>query len=209
MDIWDTNKLVIFIAFVIPGFLSMKLYNILHPNIQLDTSKTFIEVVSYSCMNYAIWLIPIFMVEKSKLVESNALLYILFYLCVLFISPIVLTILFTWMRSWKWLCNLLPHPTGRAWDYFFSLRKSAWVIVTLKDGSKIGGKYSTDSFSSSSPYPEQLYLEENWVINDYGGLERSRSETLGILILSKDIEHIEFFRFHDVNNIPQEGEFNE
>lgn len=149
------------------------------------------------------------MVEKSKLVESNALLYILFYLCVLFISPIVLTILFAWMRSWKWLCNLLPHPTGRAWDYFFGLRKSAWVIVTLKDGSKIGGKYSTDSFSSSSPFPEQLYLEENWVINDYGGLERSRSETLGILILSKDIEHIEFFRFHDVNNIPQEGEFNE
>lgn len=159
-------------------------------------------MVSYSCINYAIWLIPIFLVEKSDLAKLSTIQYLAFYLGVLFVSPIVLTILFVWMRSWKWLCNLLPHPTGRAWDYFFGLRVSAWVIVTLKDGRKIGGKYSADSFSSSSPNPEQLYLEENWELNADGGLERARTDTLGILILSKDIEHIEFFRFVDPNNVP-------
>ncbi|ENV3745351.1 MAG TPA: hypothetical protein DEF87_16855 [Enterobacter asburiae] len=209
MDIWDTNKLVIFIAFVIPGFLSMKLYSVLHPNVQLDTSKTVIEVVTYSCINYAIWLIPIYLFEKSQYGATHLITYMLFYLCVLFVSPIILTLLFVWMRSWKWLCNLLPHPTGRAWDYYFGLRMSSWVIVTLKDGNKIAGKYSADSFSSSSPNPEQLYLEENWVINADGGFERARTDTLGILILSKDIEHIEFFRFTNPSENSQEGDNSE
>ncbi|EMV1560034.1 hypothetical protein AABV68_001296 [Enterobacter ludwigii] len=82
-------------------------------------------------------------------------------------------------------------------------------MVTLKDGNKIAGKYSADSFSSSSPNPEQLYLEENWVINADGGFERARTDTLGILILSKDIEHIEFFRFTNPSENSQEGDNNE
>lgn len=77
----------------------------------------------------------------------------------------------------------------------FGLQQPAWVIITLKDGKKIGGKFSQDSFASSAPNPEQLYLEENWVINEDGGFERPRSKTLGILVLSKDIESIEFFRY--------------
>lgn len=196
MDIWDINKLLIFIFFVIPGFLSMKLYNVLHPSVQLDTSKTIVEVVSYSCINYAIWFIPIYYVEKNSIQDSSAILYFLFYLSVLFISPIVLTIFFVWMRSWKWLRKLLPHPTGRAWDYFFGLKEPAWVIVTLTNGKKIGGKYSSESFSSSAPNPEQLYLEETWEINSDGGFEKEREDTKGILILSKEIESIEFFKFN-------------
>lgn len=196
MDIWDVNKLLIFIAFVIPGFLSMKIYSVLHPSVQLDTSKTIVEVVSYSCVNYAIWFVPIYHVEKSSFQISHGILYFVFYLIVLFVSPIILTVFFVWMRSWKWLCRLLPHPTGRAWDYFFGLKEPAWVVVTLKDGKKIGGKYSSDSFSSSTPNPEQLYLEETWEINADGGFEKARTDTMGILILSKEIESIEFFKFN-------------
>jgi hypothetical protein len=88
---------------------------------------------------------------------------------------------------------VLPHPTGRAWDYYFGLKKECWAIVTLNNGKKLGGKYSSKSFSSSSPEPDQIYLEEHWVVNEYGGLERARVDTLGILIISKDIENIEFF----------------
>ncbi|MDY0972598.1 DUF6338 family protein [Siccibacter turicensis] len=196
MDIWDINKLLIFIAFVIPGFLSMKIYSILHPNVSLDTSKIIVEVVSYSCINYAIWFIPIYYIEKSTTQSSNAILYFLFYLSVLFISPIVLTIFLVWMRSWKWLRGLLPHPTGRAWDYFFGLKKPAWVIVTLKNGTKIGGKYAENSFSSSAPHPEQLYLEETWVIDSDGGFEHARQNSMGVLILSSEIENIEFFKYY-------------
>jgi len=194
MDIWDKSKILLFIIFVIPGFLSMKMYSILHPNSDIDTTKTIVEVVTYSCINYAIWFYPIYFIESSRYFCSPVTYY-LFYLAVLFISPILLTFFLVWMRTWRWLGRFLPHPTGRAWDYFFGLQQPAWVIITLKDGKKIGGKFSQDSFASSAPNPEQLYLEENWVINEDGGFERPRSKTLGILVLSKDIESIEFFRY--------------
>lgn len=194
MDIWEKSKLLIFIIFVIPGFLSMKLYSILHPNVMIDTTKTIVEVVTYSCINYAIWFFPIYYIESTSFFVSP-FSYSIFYLCVLFVSPILLTSFLVWMRTWKWLGKYLPHPTGRAWDYYFGLRKHAWIIVTLKSGKKIGGKYSYESFSSSAPNPEHLYIEENWVLNDDGGLERPRNDTMGILILSSEIESIEFFKF--------------
>jgi len=194
MDIWDKSKILLFIIFVIPGFLSMKMYSILHPNSDIDTTKVIVEVVTYSCINYAIWFYPIYFIESSRYFCSPVTYY-LFYLAVLFISPIILTFFLVWMRTWRWLAHFLPHPTGRAWDYFFGLQQPAWVIVTLKNGKKIGGKFSQASFASSTPNPEQLYLEENWIINEDGGFERPRSETFGILVLSNDIESIEFFKY--------------
>lgn len=196
MDIWETNKLILFVIFVIPGFLSMKFYNILHPSVPLDMSKALIDVVAYSCVNYGIWCFPIYLVQDSGLYFEHFNLYLFFYLIVFFISPILLTLFFVWMRSWKWLCRLLPHPTGMAWDYFFGLRKCCWVIVTLKSGTQIAGKYDRNSFASNAPAPEQIYLEEHWQLNSDGGIERPREDTLGILILSKDIEYIEFFKFN-------------
>jgi hypothetical protein len=67
------------------------------------------------------------------------------------------------------------------------------MIVTLKDGSKIAGRYDTESFTSSAPAREQLYLEETWVLNDDGGFERPRAGTAGIMILSDEMVTIEFF----------------
>lgn len=195
MDIWDKSKIIIFLLFVIPGFISMKVYSVLRPNAIFDTSKAIIEIVSYSCMNYAIWFFPIYCIESSEFYLTHPVLYFLIYLSILFISPILLTIFFSWMRTWNWLRTFMLHPTGKAWDYFFGLRVPCWVIVTLKDGKKIAGKYGANSFASSAPEPEQIYLEEHWVLSNDGGLERPRVSTLGILILSKDIEHLEFFRF--------------
>ena len=38
--------------------------------------------------------------------------------------------------------------------------------VILKDGTLIAGKYAGNSFASSAPADEQLYLEETWILND-------------------------------------------
>lgn len=67
----------------------------------------------------------------------------------------------------------------------------------LRDGTKIGGKYSTGSFASSAPTKEQLYLEETWVINADGGFERKRTDSAGILILSNEIVSVELFNLEE------------
>jgi hypothetical protein len=91
----------------------------------------------------------------------------------------------------KWL----PHPTEKAWDFVFGGRSPYWVVVTMKDGKRLGGKYGYNSFSSSGPSKEQLYFEETWVLNSDGGFERPKDTTAGTLIVSADIESIEFFHW--------------
>ena len=97
------------------------------------------------------------------------------------------------LRTTQFFQSALPHPIGKPWDYVFSQRKPFWIIVYLKDGKRIGGRYDSQSFASSAPSAEQLYLQETWEINSAGGLERQRVDSAGILILASDIVCVEFF----------------
>lgn len=207
MDIWDTNKLLIFIAFVVPGFVSLKTYEVLLPHTSKDSAQQLIDAVAYSSINYAVLLWPIFEVETSNLRVSHPTAYVAFYLFVLLIAPVSWALLLRRLRETQFLLSALPHPTAKPWDYVFGQRKPYWVIVTLKDGAQIAGRYDSRSFASSAPAPEQVYLEERWVLNAAGGFERQRSETAGVLILASDIVNIEFFNLtYRRENVRHEAE---
>ncbi len=51
MKIWDENKLLIFIAFVVPGFIAIKAYELLTPTRYTESSKQIVDAVAYSCLN--------------------------------------------------------------------------------------------------------------------------------------------------------------
>ncbi len=193
MDIWDSNKLLLFIAFVIPGFVSLKTYELLFPAATKESDKLLIDAVAYSSINYALLLWPIYEIETHRVREAYPTAYVLFYVFVLFIAPISWAGVMRFLRTTNFFQQAMPHPTAKPWDYVFSQRKPYWVIVALKDGKQLGGRYDSASFASSAPAPEQIYLEEAWVLNSDGGFDRPRSETAGILILSSEILTVEFF----------------
>ncbi|WP_423841963.1 DUF6338 family protein [Aeromonas veronii] len=58
----------------------------------------------------------------------------------------------------------------------------------------MGGLYDSDSFASSSPAPEQIFLQNSYVINDDKCLEREKEGSAGILILSSEILYLEFYK---------------
>lgn len=194
MDIWDANKLLLFIAFVIPGFVSLKTYELLFPGAQKESDKLLIDAVAYSSFNYALLLWPIYSVETNQVRESHPTAYALFYVFVLLIAPIAWACTLKKLRTTEFFQRSMPHPTAKPWDFVFAQRKPYWAVVTLKDGKRIAGRYDSASFASSAPATEQLYLEENWALNDDGGFERPRTETAGILILSSEIVTVEFFK---------------
>lgn len=80
-----------------------------------------------------------------------------------------------------------------AWDFVFSQRQWHWLIVELTDGKRIGGKYAGNSFASSYPAPEQIYIEECWHLDEHDTFDRPRGGTAGILIASSQIKTVEFF----------------
>lgn len=206
MDIWEVDKLIIFIAFVVPGFISLKTYELLQPGLAKDSSQQVVDAVAYSSINYALLLWPIYTVERHNLQASYPTLYALFYVFVLLVAPIVWAWMFRWLRTTQLIQKSLAHPTGKPWDYVFSQRKPYWVIATLSDGRQIAGRYDEKSFASSSPATEQIYLEEAWMLNEDGGLERPRVDSAGIIILSQDIVTLELFHLKKTQEIEHDGE---
>lgn len=89
MDVWDANRLLLFIAFVIPGFVSIKTYELLFPDARKESDKLLIDAVAYSSINYALLLWPIYWVEIHQVRQSHPTAYVLFYVFVLLIAPIV------------------------------------------------------------------------------------------------------------------------
>jgi len=208
MDIWKIDKLLLFIGFVIPGFVSLKIYELLLPSSKHESAKQLIDAVAYSCVNYALLLWPIYEVETRQIRSAHPSAYIAFYVFVMLVAPAGWACLFKKLRATQCFQWALPHPTQKPWDYVFGQRKPYWIIVTLKDGKQIAGRYDTASFASSAPAPEQLYLEKAWVMNREGGFERERVDTAGIILLAPDIATVELFNIKEGgNHVGQEEHF--
>lgn len=197
MNIWEADKLIIFIAFVIPGFISLKVYELLCPGATQDSSKQVIDAVAYSCINYALLFWPIQLIENSSASSQYPNAYAIFYFFVFFVAPIIWVALWKFMRTRKIFQNFAPHPTQKPWDFVFSKMEPYWVKVILKDGTKIAGRYAEKSFTSSAPADEQIYLEETWILNDKSGFLRPKKRSAGVLILSKDISYVELLKYEE------------
>lgn len=191
MDIWETNKLLLFIAFAVPGFISLKAYEILCPSSNKDSSDRVIDAVAYSCINYAILFLPIRWIEASGALKNCPIGYYLFYLFVFVIAPFLWALFWKRLRSTEFFQRRAPHPTEKPWDFLFEQRKPYWVKVTLTDGRIIAGRYCSKSFASSAPAEEQIYLEETWILGEGGEFVRKIERTAGTLILAKNISHVE------------------
>lgn len=202
MDIWDTNKLVVFLAFVIPGFISIKTYQLMFPGTQRPTQDQLIDAVAYSSLNYALWSPVLIGAVRYQWLQS---VWVALPLClaVLLVGPVVWVLLWKWMRTGSWFQRTAPHPTALPWDFVFRQRKSYWMKVVLKDGTVVGGLYSSQSFSSSSPSDPQLYLQESWLLNEKGAFIRKKNGTEGVLIVSKEIAHIELRHY---KGVPRESQ---
>lgn len=191
MDIWATDRFFLFFAFVIPGFISIKCYELLFPGAIRSSSEQLIDAIAYSSMNYAILVYPIIAFYKTGVFERSPLVFFAASLFVFLVCPVLLALVWGFLRTCDFFQKKAPHPTGKPWDYVFSQRKPYWVKIILRNGTVIAGKYAENSFASSAPAEEQIYLEETWLVNEKGGFERKKNLTAGVIILSADILYIE------------------
>lgn len=193
MDFLEADKFVLFVLFVVPGFVCLKTYQVISPGRTKDAAQQLVDAVAYSCVNYALLAFFIFWVEQSGTRTRWPEAYFAFWAFVILVAPVLWAWLYRYLRKRPYVQRYLPHPTEAAWDYVFERKKAWWVIATLTDGRRIAGRYDADSFVSSAPCPEQIYLEECWQMNDDGGFERRHQDTAGVLILQASISTLEFF----------------
>jgi hypothetical protein len=193
MEILKIENIVILTVFFVPGFIYLKAYRLFIAETNTDFSKDLYEAIGFSFLNAIVFAYPIFLIHKIKLIENHSLLYFLILLLIVILAPLIVAYIFSIISRKKWFGKFMINPTKSAWDSFFSKRESYYVIVTLKNGKKIGGKYGINSFSSTFPNPKEIYLEEQWQLNENNGFDKKEPQTEGILITENEISTIEFY----------------
>ncbi len=193
MDIWQLDKLSLFLIFFLPGFISIKIYDLLIPSEKRDFSKSLFEVIGYSALNFAALSWLIILIHSGYFYREHKFWYLIILLLIIFVIPILWPMLILKILYWSPIANRIIHPILKPWDFVFGKKNVCWIIVHLQDGRKIGGKYDRGSFASSFPAEEQIYLEEVWELDEKGAFKRPIERSRGIIVLGKDISSIEFF----------------
>ncbi len=187
------EKILFLTLFFIPGYVYLKSYRLFIADTKTDFSKDLYEAIGISIINLIIFSYPIFLITTSNFFEKNTILYFIIFIFIILIAPMSGAFIYSIISKKDWFQKFMISPTKSSWDIFFSKRESYWVIITLKNGTKIGGKYGLNSFSSTFPSPKDIYIQEVWKINKKNEFKYKINKTEGILITENEISTIEFF----------------
>ncbi len=209
-DILRPETLALFLFFVVPGFLAIRVYDLIVPSERRNFGQSVIDVVTYSLLNLAVWFLPLVALLNNPAIlpKANTFWYYVVILVgviiVIFLSPIALAVGYHRFLTWKRLRGILLHPSPTGWDWFFGQEpRTCWILFHLKSGAKVGGFYGGGSLASSHPVAQQVYVEEIWELSDDLQFEKKVEQTAGAIINKEDCDVIELFDFRE-----QEGHEN-
>lgn len=183
-----------FIVLFLPGFLSAEVYGMMVASERPDFSKDFYEAVAFSILNFAIFAPVLYAMNKVGWFGQVWVVWLTTYI-VLIAAPIGWAFLVKWLRQRPWTPFLSCH--NKAWDYFFARKEPVWVVAYLNDGTKVGGFYAGESYASSFPSPEQVYIQQEWVLDEKDTFLREVNGSGGVLLNGGDIKRLVFYRFED------------
>lgn len=191
------TAILVIVAFLMPGFIANRFLAFAYPSTEPSDTRAILTAITFSCLNYAI-LSPLLTVFWMKAWYENLGFLAGFTFFALFLAPILIAWLFIrvvesdWGRRRRRSLGLM-HPMPKAWDYFFHLGKPCWIVATLKNGRIFAGYYGGDSFASSFPADEDLYLEKLCNLTPEGRIVDVHPQSAGGIIRMDAIDTLEFF----------------
>lgn len=192
-ELFHINNLYFILVFFLPGFVSLKVYDLLVPNEKRNFSDDFLEAIGYSILNLSLLVFLLVPALHFGWYENIWVFCTLAFLTLL-VFPIIWPILFWIITKNKFFSKWFVSPVRRPWDWVFFRLKPTWVVVHLHDGRRIGGIWDQESYASSFPIKEQIYLEQVWKLDEHGIFEKPIEDSKGVIILGQDISSVEFFK---------------
>jgi hypothetical protein len=98
----------------------------------------------------------------------------------------------------RWARLLTGSAAPTAWDAVFGSDPAGWVLIRLKSGTWVGGAYADGSYSAGFPHPADLFLSEEYHVNqETGDFIRDADGgplplSYGLLVRWDEIEYLEF-----------------
>lgn len=192
MNLLTSSNIPLFILVFLPGFLSVKIHRLLVADEKYDFTKNLFEIVGYSLINFILFSWLIWINISYKWLNNYPFFFYLSIFIILILGPLAWPLLLNKILKSSFIKGHIISSSKSAWDFIFNKRTGAWIIVHLKDGRKVGGKFGKNSFASPYPCKETIYIEELWKLED-NKFVKAIPRTNGLLIISDDIFAVEFF----------------
>jgi Family of unknown function (DUF6338) len=193
----STAAVLIIVAFVMPGFIASRIVSFTLPGMEPSDGRLVLTSITLSCLNYAV-LSPLLVSAWLGKWYENSLAIATLAFCVLFVSPVLTGLAIPQIVESEWGKRTrerfqMMHPVPKAWDYFFRLGTPCWVVATMKDGHVLAGWYGMNSFASSFPAQEDLYLEKTCNLSPEGRILQVRESSQGAIIRMEEVRMLEMF----------------
>ena len=198
------QALLILVLFIVPGFIMMQTFTGARAYSERSDLKFVIQSALFGSLIhifFAWWTIELYSsyVDGALLTDSFGQFY-LWLAVVIFAAPALAgTIAGRLARNVRisaWFLNIgipISQRVPTAWDEVFQDGCGYWVIIELVDGSKVGGKYSTNSAVATSPSSRDIYIEEVYNIDENDSFGDAMVGTKGAWVDGTQIKLIKFF----------------
>jgi hypothetical protein len=167
----DPAKLLVFAAFVLPGFIAWKAGQLRRPQGEQKPQDAVLEIVGYGVANALFATLLRMPPTKWTAWPTDGPKAIELFVSV-FALPAILSSITGWLLESMATAGLLVSGFPTAWDRLVSgiLRKRlSLVVITLRDGRKVGGAFSKTAFASNYPYERDILIGEVWQIDQATG----------------------------------------
>ncbi len=196
-ELLNADNLSLFLYFVVPGFVAMKVYDLIVPSERRKFGDSLIEVVSFSMFNLVLTFWIIAEINKPEFRSSSPVLYYFATFIVVSVIPAGLAVATHKLLESRFLRGKILHPTPTGWDYFFGKGQPCWILFHLKSGTKLGGLYGHNSFASSFPNEQEVYVQEIWRVDELGRFIERVQGTAGAVVKHEECTLIELFTMEE------------
>ncbi|GHT87328.1 hypothetical protein FACS1894137_14470 [Spirochaetia bacterium] len=183
MDELTIDKIEMILFFVVPGFISLKVWGLLNRSPRFRLSESLLEAIIFSLINALFFLRLFDIMRQVHIVLAYGVVFILF--------PVIWPCLF-WMLSQIPFFRTRLTPT--AWNHFFVNSEDCFILLHLKNNQLMGGLYSGKSFASSYPEKADLYIEQLWQLDEKGAFLAPVEKSGGLLVSFEEVAFIEIFK---------------
>lgn len=191
MDSSTLDQVLVFGLLVLPGFISMRIFDLFNPADKRPVSDSMFEGLAFGALN-ALVFFPLWIVTNGGAhMEMQPVWTYLAALVALVIAPVAWGLLTHRLLRWLADKNVIPGRHRTAFDAFFSRQFPCAVIVHLNGGERVGGLFGQNSYASFYPQSGHLYLEELWELDEDGTFDKRIDASMGMIFRPSDYRLIE------------------
>ncbi|HEV3088243.1 MAG TPA: DUF6338 family protein [Candidatus Elarobacter sp.] len=192
------DQVLAFAALVVPGFVSLRVYEMLRGGESRTINEVVIDVVVYSFATDLVAAIALALLSAFVPPPAQPPVKAIVSIVIIATIPVALAVTLFHVQHSLMRNRAIPDTRTKPWNRMVEQitkeRLDAGVILTLRDGRAIGARLPTPAVLASES--DDLLLGEVWTIDkERATFAEPSSGSLGIIVSRADCQTIEFVRW--------------